>query len=1009
MSESSKIKRSISPQIGYRFDAISKELEEISPVSTKDTIKKEDVNSETKLSFLPIGSLEKSHSREEKSETHNDCWTFSGRSISVDCTYESPFSNPFESWKKLTRIRGKLNKNHEEKLAELQSDKKELNKNTPAKLTSSKDNSSMSDSEDTSESSKISEQWKDSEDLNLSLKEVINKTNDMLSTTLDAALQNAKSEIEAESELRHRVNQKEVPDFLKISQIKIITPKTDNNNVLTSSNVSDEIESGVEADENFDSTSGDALDDSSIQMTLGGSQPPPNRNEILSVCANIFSTMQSPEMYTITFLIGISILVYMPMSDFARGFVYDIVHQGSCAPDYKKLPPLKIPSPKNVDGVWVNEYLHPFYDPDYYSVSQTTPAYLELDNTILKLSRPKGKIRKRATFDEPEYKMQFISQRIYNIGGCNVFLMPEGLTKKRLYSKKYPIVIHLKSDSFIGERMKEKDGENKENTESIDSVDTGLNLTLSNHSKTSLYIFARCDRQKEEWYRRLLSASRAVNTPEQSTEKPFGRKNENESLNESPKKDVSTPFEKLYFDPDTAQIDEYLQYMAKFVDEKISLQNYKVPRSDSGSDESSSSSRTYSKMETQWLNAFLNRILFDVFRSPYWLSKIQEKIHKKLNSVRLPYYIEDIEVIELDLGKTGPIIHKVSQPYIDECGLWFDMDVTFEGLIKLTIQTHLNLVKLQKGIEEERETLRDSIDNKVEKGKKKSKILRERSLTKESSLTPNKVEKSSELKNNESVENEFEKSITKTPPSSTSSSLTYESKLYREIRKAAELIINRGLESIPDRRSPIFDSEVEDSAESSDEELDDNENESTPSASATNQDNDVSSVESHLRRYPKNRRSSKKLFRMFENVAQSKYFKSVAQTKYVQKAIANVSATNLKLTLEIKSCSGTLAVNIPPPPSDRFWYGFREMPFLVFSANPKIGEKSVRFSHIKNYLQKKILHELKKAMVVPNMIDLVLFTSSPKENVNFEKSDRKSKKNDDEKEKRQPETSTSSE
>lgn len=47
--------------------------------------------------------------------------------------------------------------------------------------------------------------------------------------------------------------------------------------------------------------------------------------------------------------------------------------------------------------------------------------------------------------------------------------------------------------------MKEKDGENKENTESIDSVDTGLNLTLSNHSKTSLYIFARCDRQKEEW------------------------------------------------------------------------------------------------------------------------------------------------------------------------------------------------------------------------------------------------------------------------------------------------------------------------------------------------------------------------------------------------------------------------------------------------------------------------------------------------------------------------------
>lgn len=68
----------------------------------------------------------------------------------------------------------------------------------------------------------------------------------------------------------------------------------------------------------------------------------------------------------------------------------------------------------------------------------------------------------------------------------------------------------------------------------------------------------------------------------------------------------------------------------------------------------------------------------------------------------MPYYIEDIEIIEFDLGKSGPMFHRVSPPFIDERGLWFDMDVTFDGLIKLTIQTHLNLVKLQKGIEEER-------------------------------------------------------------------------------------------------------------------------------------------------------------------------------------------------------------------------------------------------------------------------------------------------------------------
>lgn len=39
--------------------------------------------------------------------------------------------------------------------------------------------------------------------------------------------------------------------------------------------------------------------------------------------------------------------------------------------------------------------------------------------------------------------------------------------------------------------------------------------------------------------------------------------------------------------------------------------------------------------QIQWLNAFANRILFDMYRSPYWLSKIHEKLYKKLNSIRV--------------------------------------------------------------------------------------------------------------------------------------------------------------------------------------------------------------------------------------------------------------------------------------------------------------------------------------------------------------------------------------
>lgn len=74
--------------------------------------------------------------------------------------------------------------------------------------------------------------------------------------------------------------------------------------------------------------------------------------------------------------------------------------------------------------------------------------------------------------------------------------MPNGLKMGfRLFSKKYPIVIFLKPDSFICE----KNNEEKENSGTPDSDNMKL-PTVANGNKCSLYLFARCDRQKEEWY-----------------------------------------------------------------------------------------------------------------------------------------------------------------------------------------------------------------------------------------------------------------------------------------------------------------------------------------------------------------------------------------------------------------------------------------------------------------------------------------------------------------------------
>lgn len=96
-----------------------------------------------------------------------------------------------------------------------------------------------------------------------------------------------------------------------------------------------------------------------------------------------------------------------------------------------------------------------------------------------------------------------------------------------------------------------------------------------------------------------------------------------------------------------------------------------------------------------WLNALIGRVLFDFMHDPGFTMKVRDRIQRKLSSIKLPYFIEELLVTELSLGKSSPMIHKAGKPILDEKGLWVDADLTYEGLIILTLQTKLNLMKLK--------------------------------------------------------------------------------------------------------------------------------------------------------------------------------------------------------------------------------------------------------------------------------------------------------------------------
>lgn len=66
-------------------------------------------------------------------------------------------------------------------------------------------------------------------------------------------------------------------------------------------------------------------------------------------------------------------------------------------------------------------------------------------------------------------------------------------------------------------------------------------------------------------------------------------------------------------------------------------------------------------------------------------------------------------------------------------------------------------------------------------------------------------------------------------------------------------------------------------------------------------------------------RTGKKILRFVDKIAKSKYFQRATENEFIRKKFEEMSNTPLLLTVEVQELSGTLVVNVPPPPTDRIW------------------------------------------------------------------------------------------
>ncbi|XP_045895528.1 testis-expressed protein 2-like [Micropterus dolomieu] len=546
----------------------------------------------------------------------------------------------------------------------------------------------------------------------------------------------------------------------------------------------------------------------------------------------------------------------------------------------------KLTDPEILEG-WMNK-THS-YDPETFHPSITHSVYATLEGSRLRLAYPRANVPRWAGFDETAHEAVFLRSHTYQLANSKVSLLPPGLARKRVWNKKYPICITL-AEGEVGEESVVEGQEEEERAERHTVLDHQLPVTL--------YLFGRTGREKEEWFQHFLSASRAGTkssvSGEENTEIPCGGDSVKESTEE---------LHDLLGATKTRTLLEYSTYMTQLIGSQSCNLTISPCHSDRGSpathkkihneehgsggpagaEPSAGSGAEGCSAEGQptWVNSLVGRIFWDFLREKYWSDQVAHKIQKKLSKIKLPYFMNELTLADLNMGTCLPQFLSTSKPTLDCRGLWLELELMYTGCLQMTLETKMNLCKLGKDGEDEVHSIPET----------------------------------------------------------------------QQVGSKPRLCI-------------LADSDEESSsAGSSDEE---EATLSEPQASLGDKTT-VVAAEGHT-----GGSTSRKILRFVDKIAKSKYFQKATENEYIRKKIAEVSNMPLMLSVEVLELSGTLAINIPPPPTDRIWYSFRVPPRLDLHVRPTLGEREVTLTHVTEWIEKKLQCEFQKVFVMPNMDDLYL-------------------------------------
>jgi hypothetical protein len=222
-------------------------------------------------------------------------------------------------------------------------------------------------------------------------------------------------------------------------------------------------------------------------------------------------------------------------------------------------------------------------------------------------------------------------------------IWPEDLSDAELFTKRNAILLKAREDvQALPSVTKEMKLGNDEvhGTAQLDKMDEKMIKIVPEAEReeafdfsTPWYIFVRSVTDMEEWYHALVHAS---THPSQT--------------------DTLQPLEPV-FAPD------HMQYLVSHLDS----QPDPIPM--------------------RWLNAFIGRLFFSVYRTAKMEQYIIGRLMKKLSKVKRPGFLTDISVTEVSVGQTAPTFFKpMLKELTREGDAAMEVGLIYKGEVRVTVQ-----------------------------------------------------------------------------------------------------------------------------------------------------------------------------------------------------------------------------------------------------------------------------------------------------------------------------------